>query len=538
MPVAPEPRAAPAHQPDLEHGFFNDGADVEAIALPYPRIGDAPAALLVLFDARETFVGLQRVAAGGDEIDHVVEIGSRQRGVWRRCQHFRVEFVGEKRFAAGAAEHVLRQHVERAGTQRRRILRILRDRVDRDPAFQHLEAIGGNEHGARGLVEPVVGAADPLHQARGTLGRADIDDEIDVAPIDTEIERGGADHAAQLSCRHRVLDLAALGDVERAVMQRDGEAVVVHAPEILEQHFGLAAGVDENQRGLVALDQVIHFTERMARGVAGPWQSFFGVEHLDHRRRGAAGHDDIGRHFLALALRHQKPRQRFRLGHRCGQADRAHLRRQPPQPRQAERQQIAALGGDERMQLVEHDAFERGEQKRRVVRRQQQRQLFRRGEQDVRRIAPLPLPPRHRRIAGAGLDLDRQPHLGNRRLQIARDIDGQRLQRRDVEGVQAAGALHAAAGGDEVLLAAAFRSGGRRKAPPASAETRQRLAGAGRRNQQRRAVVAGLCQQRQLMLARRPAARGEPVPEAVRQQRSRFKRRERVGDRATAPAKS
>ena len=96
-------------------------------------------------------------------------------------------------------------------------------------------------------------------------------------------------------------------------------------------------------------------------------------------------------------------------------------RRQPPQPRQTERQEIAALGGDQRMQFVEHDALQRGEQKRRVVRRQQQRQLFRRGEQNIRRIAPLPLPPRHRRIAGAGLDLDRQAHLGDRRLQIARD---------------------------------------------------------------------------------------------------------------------
>ena len=97
----------------------------------------------------------------------------------------------------------------------------------------------------------MIGAADALHQPRGALRRADIDDEIDVAPVDAEIERGGADHAAQFARRHRVLDLAALRDVERAVMQRDGEAVVVHAPQILEQHLGLAAGVDEHQRGLV-----------------------------------------------------------------------------------------------------------------------------------------------------------------------------------------------------------------------------------------------------------------------------------------------
>ena len=70
--------AARAHQAHLQHGVLDDGADVEAIALPHPRIGDAPAPLLVLLDARETLVGFQRVAAGGDEIDDVVEIGSRQ----------------------------------------------------------------------------------------------------------------------------------------------------------------------------------------------------------------------------------------------------------------------------------------------------------------------------------------------------------------------------------------------------------------------------------------------------------------------------
>ena len=277
----------------------------------------------------------------------------------------------------------------------------------------------------------------------------------------------------------------------------------------------------------------------MARGVAGPGQSLAGVEHLDDRRRGAAGDDDIGGLADAVALRHQEPRQRFRLGDRRRQADRAHLRRQPPQPRQPERQQIAALGGDQRVQLVEHDALQRREQKRRVVGRQQQRQLLGRGEQDVRRIAPLPLPPRHRRVAGAGLDLDRQPHLGDRRFQIARDIDRERLQRRDVEGVEAAAALHAAAGGDEALRALrgeASRVTRRDPSPAAGGgekarssdqfhqrrqKSGQRLAGAGGRDQQRRAIVAGFCEQRQLMIARRPAARREPSPKTVRQQLGR-----------------
>ena len=246
-------------------------------------------------------------------------------------------------------------------------------------------------------------------------------------------------------------------------MQRDGEAIVVHAPKVLEQHFGLAAGVDEDKRGLVALDQLIHFGHRVARAVPRPRQPLFGVEHLDDGRCGAAGHDDIGGFDFPVALRHQKPRQRFRLGHRRRQADAAHFGRQPPQPRQTQRQQIAALGGDQRMQLVEHDALQRAEQERRIVGRQQQRQLFRRRQQNIRRVAALPLSSRHRRITGAGLDLDRQTHLGDRRLQIARDIDRQRFQRRDVERVQPTGAFDAATGGDDAFLCGLLWDGRRRR---------------------------------------------------------------------------
>ena len=190
---------ARAHQAHLEHVGLDDGADIHAVALRDARMGDAPAAVLALPDLGEALVGLQRVAAGGDEIDHGVEIGARERGIGRGGAHLAIELVGEERLAAGAAEHVLRQHVERAGAQRRRVLRVLGDRVERGAAFQHLEAVGRHQHAARRLVQPVVGAADALQQPRGALRRADIDDEIDVAPVDAEIERRGADHRAQLA---------------------------------------------------------------------------------------------------------------------------------------------------------------------------------------------------------------------------------------------------------------------------------------------------------------------------------------------------
>ena len=123
-------RGARAHQPHLQHVGFHDGADIHAVHLRDARMRDAPGAVLGLLDLGEALVGFQRIAAGRDEIDRGVEIGARQRRVGRRRRHLGIELVGAERHAAGAAEHVLRQHVERAGAQRRRVLRIRRDRRD------------------------------------------------------------------------------------------------------------------------------------------------------------------------------------------------------------------------------------------------------------------------------------------------------------------------------------------------------------------------------------------------------------------------
>ena len=71
------------------------------------------------------------------------------------------------------------------------------------------------------------------------LGRADMDHEVDVAPVDAEVERRGADHGAELSRRHRGLDLAPLARIERAVVKRDRQPVDVDPPQFLEDQLGL-----------------------------------------------------------------------------------------------------------------------------------------------------------------------------------------------------------------------------------------------------------------------------------------------------------
>ena len=154
------------------------------------------------------------------------------------------------------------------------------------------------------------------------------------------------------------------------------------------------------------------------------------------------------------------------------------------------------------MQFVERHAPEIAEQMRRVWRGKQQGELLGRRQQHVGRIAPLSLPLLRGGVAGAGFDPHRQFHLGNRDFEIAMNVDGERLQRRDVERVQSApGPVGAPALGN---------------VDQRGQETRQRLAGAGRRDQE--SVSPGLrrAHERALVRAHEPAARRKPAFEPGR----------------------
>ena len=330
---------------------------------------------------------------------------------------------------------MLGQHIQRADPLGRGVLRAFVCSVNSGAALQHFKAVGRHQQRARGLVEPVVGAPDPLRQAACALGRADIDDEIDIAPVNAKVQRRGADDGLDPACHHRRLHPAALAGIERAVMQRDGQRVVIDAPQLGEHQLSLRPRVDENQRHFCSLDGSINLGHRVARHVAGPGQALLRVENVEHRFGAALRHDQRG-HRRIERLRDKIAAQLVRRLDRCGQARGAHLRRKRAQPGEVKRQQVAALGGDQRMQLVQHNALQRREKMRRVSAGQQQRHLLGRRHQYVRRIAALALAARGGCIAGARLDADGQRHLGHWLLQVARHIDCQRLQRRDVQRVQ------------------------------------------------------------------------------------------------------
>src|SRR5690606_26845828 len=239
---------AAARQAYIEERRLDDGADIQAVLLDDAAVADPPEIVGALADAREALVIAERIAAGGDEIDDTREGLAVEIAIGEGGDGFLIETVGIEWRGAGHAEDVLGKHVEGAGADRRRVLRAEIVGVEGGAAFHHLEAIRRHENGARRLVEAVIGAADALRQAACPLRRADIDDEVDIAPVDAEGERRGADDGTELAGRHRRLDLAALAGVERAVMQGDGEAAIVDPPEFLKDELRLAACVDEEKR--------------------------------------------------------------------------------------------------------------------------------------------------------------------------------------------------------------------------------------------------------------------------------------------------
>ena len=189
------------------------------------RPGDAPHAAGLGHQPAEAVVGLERIAAGGDEIEDFLERLLLEAGVRRGRADFGEQLVLLERRGDRHRQDVLGEHVERAGAEDFGIELAVVDRVQRGAGFEIFEAVAGDDDALARLVEPVVGAADPLQQPRAALGRAHLDDEVDVAPVDAEVEAGGRDQPAQLARGHRRFDLAPRLDREAAVMDADRQAL-------------------------------------------------------------------------------------------------------------------------------------------------------------------------------------------------------------------------------------------------------------------------------------------------------------------------
>src|SRR5690606_1383585 len=103
--------------------------------------------------------------------------------------------------------------------------------------------------------EPVPGPADALQERGDRPRRADLADEVDVADVDAELERGRRDDGLELPRLQALLGGQAVLLREAAVMRRHG---VLAEPlrEMPRRTLAEPAGVDEQQRRAMRADQV------------------------------------------------------------------------------------------------------------------------------------------------------------------------------------------------------------------------------------------------------------------------------------------
>ena len=227
--------------------------------------------------------------------------------------------------------------------------------------------------------------------------------------------------------------------------------------------LGGAPRVDEHDRRAVPVDELEHLAldvrpDRLLLGLvdraeraAGPGASL---------RRAQVGHvvDRHGdRELDALVARRVDDGDGLRSAEEGRHlVDRTHRRREPDalrglgqqrvEPLEAEGQVRAPLRGHDRVHLVDDHGLD-GAERLAGAAREQQEQRLRSRDQDVGRMLRLRPALILRRVARAEADADRRRlepvvaaargDAGERRPQVAVDVDGERLERRDVEGAHA-----------------------------------------------------------------------------------------------------
>ena len=189
-------RSAPAPGGDthIQRRRRHDRPDIHPVALGRLGVPDGPPAIPRPHDPREPLIGAQRIAAGGDQIDHSLELFIRQTAIGAATDNLCIQIIQRKGFGTGAPHDVLRERIQRARVHRLPVEGVCGHGLARCLALQHLEPAGRDHQGARRLIQPVIGPSDPLHQPRRALRRRHLDHQIDIAPVDAEIERRGTDH--------------------------------------------------------------------------------------------------------------------------------------------------------------------------------------------------------------------------------------------------------------------------------------------------------------------------------------------------------
>ena len=314
-----------------------------------------------------------------------------------------------------------------------------------------------------------------------------------------------------------------LGRRSRVLLERHLGALGGDLVEPGGEPLGQAAGVGEHDRRPVLLDQVddplLDVRPDRAAPVGGRGGALAGLlghgtelghvldrhDHLEVPLLGGGGRDDLDRAGPA-----EEPGDLVDRAHGRGQPDPlGRPLEQLVEALQRQREVGAALGAGDRVHLVDDHALDPAQGLARLAGEHQEQRLGR-GDQNVRRRGRHPPPVGRRGVAGADADgevgdrvaepLGGVPDAGQRRPQVALDVDGQRLERGDVE--------HPAAG---LLVRRRLLA---RELVQRPQERREGLAGPGGRHDE--GVAPGGHRPPGTLLGRRRRGEGGPEPRAGR----------------------
>ncbi len=463
-------------------------------------------------DARLELGELVGRVTAAEHVEHAVEGVVGDLGVGIRVARHGTELGDRHRFGHGAdglGHDLLGEHVERDARHARRLDSALLHGGDGDGADHEVAAELGEDAAAAGDTNLVAGASDALQAAGDARRRLHAHDEVDRSHVDPEFERRRAHQRRDRARLQRVFDFESLLAGDRPVVgasellvgqfvDRRGDAL--SQPAVVDEHQGRLVGADQLQQFVLQRrpNAVARFGTRGDLGVDNG-----AVDAVEHRlaelRHVFDRHHDLDvelfRHVrvddghrpeLAVAQPAEELADFFQRPLRRAQPDAlerrafaAHLHDELFEALQRERQVRAALGAGHRVDLVNDHDFDTRQGGPRLA-RQQEIERLRRGDEHVGRMLYQGAAFVGRGIAGAGTDADvgqRQAgalgldgDAGERRLQVALDVVGQRLERADVQ--------HAAA----ALLVGRRRLGGEPVERPQ--ERRQGLAGTRGRGQQ------------------------------------------------------
>ena len=479
------PLLAPADQEDTEQPAVGNGAaarDGESLraGTSGQRPGDP-----IPHDARAQLGEFVARVAAAQQVEGGVVGRPRQLGERRAATYEGEEDVGIDRLQCRRGDDLLGEDVEGVGGDAHGLDTPGAHPLDRDRRLGEVAAVLGIEHTTGDLTDLVAGPADPLQSAGDARWRLDLDHQVDGTHVDAELEAARGHDRRQPSALQVVLDQSPLLLAHRAVVGLGDHGLGAPARSALRHDLGgialglrqrplgarrrdlvepcgqslrQATGVGEDDGRGVRLDQVddalldvgpdaaVGLLAALCSGAdSGPVVEVARCGHVLDRhddlqvptfvgRRG----DDLDRGTAA-----EEPGDLIQRPNGGGQADpldRAFEER--IEPLQAECEVSTTLAARHRMDLVDDHRLDPAQGLTRLAGQHQEQRLGR-GDQDVGRRGAELAPVARTGVTGADTDpelgqraaepVGGVPDAGQRRAQVALDVDAQCLERADVE---------------------------------------------------------------------------------------------------------